>query len=86
MAFTDGEFEWQGHRLAYSDYGEGERALVLMHGLLMNRRMFDRLAPEMASRGNRVITRRRARPRPLRPARRTCASTTCPRSASSSRR
>ncbi len=54
--FTDGEFEWQGHRLAYSDYGEGERALVLMHGLLMNRRMFDRLAPEMASRGHRVIT------------------------------
>ena len=55
-AFSEGEFEWQGHRLAYSDYGEGERALVLMHGLLMNRRMFDRLAPEMAERGNRVIT------------------------------
>ena len=54
--FTDGEFEWQGHRLTYSDYGEGERTLVLMHGLLMNRRMFDRLAPEMASRGNRVVT------------------------------
>ena len=46
----------KGHRLAYSDYGEGERALVLMHGLLMNRHMFDRLAPEMASRGYRVIT------------------------------
>lgn len=56
MAFSDGEFEWQGHRLSYSDYGEGERALVLMHGLLMNRRMFDRLADEMASRGYRVIT------------------------------
>jgi pimeloyl-ACP methyl ester carboxylesterase len=56
IAFHDGEFEWRGHRLAYSDYGEGERALVLMHGLLMNRRMFDRLAPEMAARGNRVIT------------------------------
>jgi pimeloyl-ACP methyl ester carboxylesterase len=56
MGFVDGEFEWRGHRLEYSDYGEGERALVLMHGLLMNRRMFDRLAPEMASRGNRVIT------------------------------
>ena len=53
---TDGEFEWQGHRITYSDYGEGERTLVLMHGLLMNRHMFDRLAPEMASRGNRVIT------------------------------
>jgi pimeloyl-ACP methyl ester carboxylesterase len=56
MEFTDGEFTWQGHRIAYSDYGEGQRALVLMHGLLMNRRMFDRLATEMASRGNRVIT------------------------------
>ena len=56
MAFVDGEFEWRGHRLTYSDYGEGQRALVLMHGLLMNRRMFDRLAPEMASRGHRVIT------------------------------
>jgi pimeloyl-ACP methyl ester carboxylesterase len=54
--FSSGEFDWQGHRLSYSDYGEGPRALVLMHGLLMNRRMFDRLAPEMASRGNRVIT------------------------------
>ena len=28
----------------------------MIHGLLMNRRMFDRLAPEMAARGNRVIT------------------------------
>lgn len=56
MAFADGEFEWRGHRLTYSDYGDGQRALVLMHGLLMNRRMFDRLAPEMASRGHRVIT------------------------------
>ena len=27
-----------------------------MHGLLMNRHMFDRIAPEMASRGYRVIT------------------------------
>jgi len=56
MTFVDGEFDWRGHRLTYSDYGEGQRALVLMHGLLMNRRMFDRLAPEMASRGHRVIT------------------------------
>ena len=56
MGFTEGEFDWQGHRLAYSDYGEGERTLVLMHGLLMNGRMFDRLAPEMAARGNRVVT------------------------------
>ncbi len=30
--------------------------LVLVHGLLMNRHMFDRLAPAMAARGNRVVT------------------------------
>jgi pimeloyl-ACP methyl ester carboxylesterase len=53
---VDGFFDWNGYRLAYSDFGSGERALVLMHGLLMNRHMFDRLAPELASRGFRVIT------------------------------
>jgi pimeloyl-ACP methyl ester carboxylesterase len=53
---VDGFFEWDGHRLAYGDYGSGDRALVLMHGLLMNRHMYDRLAPEMASRGYRVVT------------------------------
>lgn len=48
--------EYQGHRIAYEEYGRGERTLVLVHGLMMNRRMYDRLAPEIASRGNRVIT------------------------------
>jgi pimeloyl-ACP methyl ester carboxylesterase len=50
------EFFHEGHRISYDDYGEGDRPLVLIHGLLMNRRMFDRLAPEMAARGNRVLT------------------------------
>jgi pimeloyl-ACP methyl ester carboxylesterase len=50
------EFDYNGHRISYDDYGAGERPLILIHGLLMNRRMFGRLAPEMASRGNRVIT------------------------------
>jgi pimeloyl-ACP methyl ester carboxylesterase len=49
------DFLYEGHRIEYDSYGEGERALVLAHGLLMNRRMFDRLAPELARRGNRVI-------------------------------
>lgn len=49
-------FRYRGHRIAYEDHGEGDRVLILVHGLLMNRRMYDRLAPEMASRGNRVIT------------------------------
>ena len=50
------EFDYQGHRIHYDVYGEGDRPLVLVHGLLMNRRMYDRLAPAMAARGNRVIT------------------------------
>jgi pimeloyl-ACP methyl ester carboxylesterase len=43
------------HDLTYEVYGEGDRVLVLVHGLLMNRRMYERLGPEMAARGNRVI-------------------------------
>ena len=56
MRGADGTFDWKGYNLAYSDFGSGDQTLVLMHGLLMNRHMFDRLAPEMASRGFRVIT------------------------------
>jgi pimeloyl-ACP methyl ester carboxylesterase len=52
----DGYVTFNGQRLAYADFGEGDRVLVLVHGLLMNRRMYDHLAPEMASRGYRVIT------------------------------
>lgn len=50
-----GEFHYEGHRIEYDVHGEGDRVVVLVHGLLMNRRMFDRLAPELAARGNRVV-------------------------------
>jgi pimeloyl-ACP methyl ester carboxylesterase len=50
------EFDYNGFRISYDEYGAGERPLILIHGLLMNRRMFDRLGPAMADRGNRVIT------------------------------
>ena len=49
------EFSYSGHRISYDEYGSGERPLILIHGLLMNRHMFDRLGPEMAARGNRVV-------------------------------
>jgi pimeloyl-ACP methyl ester carboxylesterase len=49
------EFDYNDFRISYDEYGAGERPLVLIHGLLMNRRMFDRLGPAMAERGNRVI-------------------------------
>ncbi|HEX2436278.1 MAG TPA: alpha/beta hydrolase [Solirubrobacterales bacterium] len=51
-----GSFRYHGqHSLSYDVYGDGDRVLVLTHGLLMNRRMYERLAPEMVARGNRVI-------------------------------
>jgi pimeloyl-ACP methyl ester carboxylesterase len=51
-----GKFRYEGHWIEYDAYGEGERVLVLVHGLLMNRRMFERLGPALAERGNnRVI-------------------------------
>jgi pimeloyl-ACP methyl ester carboxylesterase len=50
-----GEFTYEGYRLAYDEYGAGDRPIVLIHGLLMNRRMFERLGPILAERGNRVL-------------------------------
>lgn len=55
MANPPQSFDYEGHRIAYRVYGGGDRDLVLIHGLLMSSRMFDRFAPEMAVPGNRVI-------------------------------
>lgn len=55
MPTAMGDFLYEGHRIEYDSYGEGERVLVLVHGLLMNRRMFEPLATELARRGNRVV-------------------------------
>jgi pimeloyl-ACP methyl ester carboxylesterase len=49
------ELTYQGNRIGFDEYGGGERPVVLIHGLLMNRRMFARLGPALAERGNRVI-------------------------------
>src|SRR5438046_3578849 len=55
VAVRDADFTHRGPRIAYREYGSGSRVLVLTHGLLMDRRMYDRLAPEVASRGHRVL-------------------------------
>jgi pimeloyl-ACP methyl ester carboxylesterase len=49
------ELNYQGHRIGFDEYGEGDRPIVLVHGLLMNRRMFEGLGRALAKRGNRVI-------------------------------
>jgi pimeloyl-ACP methyl ester carboxylesterase len=51
-----GQFFFEGARLEYTEYGAGERLLVLMHSQLMPRRMHDPLARSIASAGYRVIT------------------------------
>jgi pimeloyl-ACP methyl ester carboxylesterase len=48
-------FEHDGQRIAYSVHGEGPRLTVLLHGLLLNQRMHERLAAALAERGNRVV-------------------------------
>jgi pimeloyl-ACP methyl ester carboxylesterase len=49
-------FTFRGRRIAYREYGAGPRVIVLTHGLLMDSRMYTKLAPALAERGNRIIT------------------------------
>ena len=49
-------FRHEGRALAYTQYGEGPRVVVLLHGLLLSQRMHEPLARSLAERGNRVIT------------------------------
>ncbi len=48
-------FTHRGRRLAYREYGHGSRVIVMTHGLLMDSRMYARLAPTLAKAGHRVI-------------------------------
>ena len=56
MAPEAGSFTFGDSRIAYDDYGGGPQTIVLVHGLMMNRQMYGRLAPELSARGIRVIT------------------------------
>jgi pimeloyl-ACP methyl ester carboxylesterase len=48
-------FEFAGHKLVYDEYGEGDRVVVLLPGLLLSRKMHRPLAAELAGRGHRVL-------------------------------
>jgi pimeloyl-ACP methyl ester carboxylesterase len=47
-------FRHEGYRLVYDEYGAGPRPLVLLPGLLLNRKMHGPLAQALAERGNHV--------------------------------
>jgi pimeloyl-ACP methyl ester carboxylesterase len=49
------DFQFQGHRLVYDEYGSGEKVVVLLPGLLFSRKMHRPLAETLAARGHRVL-------------------------------
>jgi pimeloyl-ACP methyl ester carboxylesterase len=51
-----GQYFHDGHRIEYTEYGAGERWVVLVHGQLMPRRMHQPLARKIAASGAHVIT------------------------------
>lgn len=51
-----GQLFVDGHRLEYTEYGSGDRWVVLLHGQLMPRRMHQPLARHLAAQGNHVVT------------------------------
>ena len=51
-----GQFFLDGDRLEYTEYGGGDRWVVLLHGQLMPRRMQQPLARALAAEGLHVVT------------------------------
>jgi pimeloyl-ACP methyl ester carboxylesterase len=55
MSARKGTFRHEGYRLVYDEYGrEGAQPLILLPGLLLNRKMHAPLAEALAERGNHV--------------------------------
>jgi pimeloyl-ACP methyl ester carboxylesterase len=55
MSAVTKTFRHEGHRLVYDEYGDGDRVVVLLPGLLFSRRMHEPLAEALAERGYRVL-------------------------------
>lgn len=51
-----GQFFIESDRLEYTEYGAGDRWVVLIHGQLMPRRMHEPLARAIAAEGFHVVT------------------------------
>ena len=48
-------FEHEGHRLVFDEYGSGDRAIVLLPGLLLSRKIHRPLAEALAEQGYRIL-------------------------------
>lgn len=48
-------FAVDGQRLAYTEYGDGPKLTILLHGLLFNQRFHEALALDLAARGHRLV-------------------------------
>jgi len=55
MDATTRNFDFDGHRLVYDEYGGGPHVVVLLPGLLFSRKMHRPLAEALAERGHRVL-------------------------------
>jgi pimeloyl-ACP methyl ester carboxylesterase len=49
------DFDFEGHRLVYDEYGSGDRVVVLLPGLLFSRKMHAPLAETLTDQGYRVL-------------------------------
>lgn len=53
--YRTSSFVFEGHRLVYDTYGEGERLVVYLHGLLIDSDTNRGIAEALAADGNRVV-------------------------------
>ncbi len=55
MDFVTNSFVFDEHRLVYDVYGEGDRVLLYMHGLLLDSEINRGIAAALAERGTKVV-------------------------------
>jgi len=55
VTYQSSSFTYRGDRLVYDSYGEGDRLLVYLHGLLIDSEINRGIAEALAARGNRVV-------------------------------
>jgi len=54
-AYRTSSFTFGDHRLVYDDYGDGDRLVIYLHGLLIDSDLNRGIAQALAARGNRVV-------------------------------